>query len=78
MALDISHQLVTEVSKSHQYVHFPVMVKRPLMDKGFIEGEDVRNQPQMIPSSSNSKGKVPEMLLLRDCKTIHPLVKSLF
>ena len=71
MALDISHQLVTEVSKSHQYV-------RPLMDKGFIEGEDVRNQPQMIPSSSNSKGKVPEMLLLRDCKTIHPLVKSLF
>lgn len=74
-----SHQLLTEVPKPHQYAPFPVMAKRPLMHKGgFTERVEVRNQSQMIPSSSNSKGKVPEMLSLREYKNAHLLVKRLF
>ena len=50
-----NHHLVTETPKLHQHTSFPAMVERPLMEKGgFIEGTEVRNQPQMIPSSSNS------------------------
>lgn len=74
-----SHQLVTEVPKPHQYAPFPVMAKRPLMDKGgFTERAEVRNQPQLIPSSSSSKGKVLEMLSLREYKNVHLLVKRFF
>ena len=51
----------------------------PEMVKGsFMEGTKVKNQPQMIPSSSMSKGKDPEILPLRDYKNVHPLVKILF
>ena len=71
-----SYQLVTEVPKLYQNATFPVMVKRPLMDK--CRGAKVRNQPQMTPSSGNSKRKVPEMLPLRDFENVYPLVKTLF
>ena len=62
--------MVPENSKPNQCAPFTVKVKGPLMDKGgLIEEKEVGNNlPKMIASSNNLKGKVSEMLSLREYK----------
>lgn len=71
--------MFADVPKPHKYVPFPVMVKRSLINiGGFIQGEQVRNQTEIILSPSNSKGKVSEILPSMDYKNVHPSVKFMF